>query len=52
MDSPSHFKFVEEKWNNLLKKGWHPTSPWYEEMCKLFYNDTKGIARELDACFT
>lgn len=51
-DSLAFFKFVEEKWSNLLKNGWKPTSPWYEEMCRIFYNDTKSIARELDASFT
>lgn len=50
-DSPFYFKFIEEKRNNLLKNGWHPTSPWYESMCKIFYNDSKSIARELDASF-
>ena len=51
-DSPFYFKFAEEKWNNLLKNGWHPTSPWYESMRNIFYNDTKSIARELNASFT
>lgn len=50
-DSLDYFKFVEERWNNLLKNGWHPTSPWFEEMCKLFYNDRKGIARGINAYF-
>ena len=52
IDSPFYFKFIEEKWNNLLKNGWKPTSPWYEGMCKIFYNDANSIARELDASFT
>ena len=52
IDSPFYFKFIEEKRNNLLKNGWHPTSPWYEGMRKIFYNDSKNIARELDASFT
>lgn len=51
-DSLAFFKFVEEKWSNLLKNGWKPTSPWYENMCRIFYNDSKSIARELNACFT
>ena len=51
-DSPFYVKFIEEKRNNLLKNGWHPTSPWYEGMCKMFNNDAKNIARELDASFT
>lgn len=51
-DSPFYVKFIEEKRNNLLKNGWHPTSPWYEGMCKMFNNDAKSIARELNAYFT
>ena len=51
-DSLAYFKFVEAKWNNLLKNGWHPTSPWYEYMIKMFNNDTKSIARGIDAYFT
>lgn len=52
IDSPFYFKFAEEKWNNLLKNGWKPTSPWFEKMCRILYNDAKSIARELNACFT
>lgn len=52
IDSPLHFKFCEEKWDNLLKNGWKPTSPWFENMCKIFYYDANIISREINACFT
>lgn len=50
-DRIDYFKFIEKIWNNLLKNGWKPTSPWYKNMCRLFNNDAKNIAEELNACF-
>lgn len=44
-------EYNEEKWRKLEQDGWTPTSPWYEEMCKSFNNDSIRIAQELDVSF-
>lgn len=51
LDSTGSVKYDEEKWRELEKKGWHPTSPWYESMCQSFNNDSVKIAQELDVSF-
>lgn len=43
--------YNEERWVELERDGWRPTSPWYEEMCKSFNNDSMRIAQELDVSF-
>lgn len=45
-------EYNEEKWRELARKGWNPTSPWYEDMCKSFNNDSMRIAQELDVSFS
>lgn len=44
-------EYNEEKWRDLEKDGWIPTSPWYEDMCKSFNNDEQKIAQELNVSF-
>ncbi|MDE5888895.1 MAG: hypothetical protein K2H20_02625, partial [Bacilli bacterium] len=44
-------EYNEERWRNLEKEGWKPSSPWYVNMCKSFNNDTQKIAQELDISF-
>lgn len=44
-------KYDEERWTKLEHNGWKPDSPWYEEMCKQFNNDSMKIAQELDVSF-
>lgn len=44
-------EYNEERWRNLEKQGWTPTSPWFEEMCKSFNNDSQKIAQELLVSF-
>ena len=44
-------EYNEEKWRELERKGWKPTSNWYESMCKSFNNDSMKIAQELDVSF-
>ena len=51
LDDSGAVEYNEEKWRQLEKDGWTPTSPWYEEMCKSFNNDPMKIAQELDVSF-
>lgn len=51
LDKTGTVKYDEEKWRNLEQDGWHPTSPWYVDMCKSFNNDSMKIAQELDVSF-
>ena len=51
IDHDGSVKYDEERWERLAHLGWIPTSPWYEEMCKSFNNDTVKIAQELDVSF-
>lgn len=44
-------KYDEERWARLERDGWKPDSPWYEDMCKSFNNDSMKIAQELDVSF-
>lgn len=44
-------EYNEERWRNLEKDGWIPTSPWYVSMCKTFNNDSQKIAQELNVSF-
>lgn len=44
-------EYNEERWRQLEKDGWLPTSPWYEDMCKSFNNDEQKIAQELNVSF-
>ena len=43
--------YDEERWERLVHEGYTPTSPWYEDMCKQFNNDSMKIAQELDVSF-
>lgn len=43
--------YNEERWRNLEKEGWKPTSPWYENACKSFNNDEMRINQELNVSF-
>ena len=51
IDNEGSVKYDEERWANLEHKGWKPTAPWYEDMCKSFNNDSIKIAQELDVSF-
>lgn len=44
-------EYNEERWRQLERDGWIPTSPWYEDMCKTFNNDEQKIAQELNVSF-
>lgn len=47
----TEFLFTFQSYNDKLKNGYKPTSPWYEDMCAGFNNDPKTIAQELDVSF-
>ena len=51
LDKLGNIKYDPERWENLEKDGWSPTSPWYVTMCQQFNNDTQKIAQELDVSF-
>lgn len=51
VDVEGGIKYDEERWARLEHDGWRPTSPWYDEMCKQFNNDSVKIAQELDVSF-
>lgn len=51
IDSDGSIKYDEEHWEKMIHDGWTPRSPWYDEMCKSFNNDTMKIAQELDVSF-
>lgn len=51
IDSKGNVRYNEERWANLEKEGWKPTSPWYVSMCQSFNNDSQKIAQELDVSF-
>lgn len=51
LDEEGSIKYDEEHWEEMIHNGWTPRSPWYEDMCKSFNNDTMKIAQELDVSF-
>lgn len=51
IDKLGNVKYDDEKWNNLIGKGYKPRSPWYIKMCQQFNNDEQKIAQELDVSF-
>ena len=51
INNDGDIKYDEEHWEELVRAGYKPTSPWYEDMCKSFNNDSVKIAQELDVSF-
>lgn len=51
IDDEGRINYEPDKWRDLEKQGWKPTSPWYEKMCESFNNDSQKIAQELDVSF-
>lgn len=51
IDEYGDVRYDEERWEKLVQDGWTPRSPWYEDMCKSFNNDSIKIAQELDVSF-
>lgn len=50
-DSKESIKSIYDHYENMVKKGYKPTSSWYREMCRGMNNDKKMIAQELDVSF-
>lgn len=51
LDESGTIPYDEERWKKFEQDGYKPTSPWYEDMCKSFNNDSMKIAQELDVSF-
>jgi hypothetical protein len=51
LNEDGEIKYDEDKWEQLVKEGWKPRSPWYIKMCQQFNNDSQKIAQELDVSF-
>lgn len=51
LDEKGTVPYDEERWEQLIKDGWKPRSPWYLRMCRQFNNDPQKIAQELDVSF-
>jgi len=45
------YKFTFDSYKDKLKRGYKPTSSWYEEMCRSMNNNKRKIAQELDVSF-
>lgn len=51
IDTEGNIRYDEEHWNDMLKEGYKPRSPWYTRMCETFNNNSQKIAQELDVSF-
>lgn len=51
LDEVGRIEFNMERWAQLEREGWKPTSPWYVSMCQAMNNDPMKIAQELDVSF-
>ena len=51
LDNDGSVKYDNEHWEQMIKDGWKPRSPWYVTMCQQFNNDEVKIAQELDVSF-
>ena len=51
LDANGNIEYNEKHWEDMVRKGYKPTSPWYVRMCKGFNNNPQKIAQELDVSF-
>ena len=51
LDPLGNIRWDNEHWNDMIEKGYSPSSPWYVMMCKKFNNNPQKIAQELDVSF-
>lgn len=51
IDKKGNIQFDEAHWEEMIKNGYKPRSPWYLNMCASFNNDEQKIAQELDVSF-
>ena len=47
----NEIEFTYESYENKVRNGYKPTSPWYVSMCAKLNNDSQRIAQELDVSF-
>jgi hypothetical protein len=50
-DSKESVQAIYDHYEEMIKKGYKPTSSWYRSMCRAMNNDKKMIAQELDVSF-
>lgn len=51
IDTEGHIEYNQAHWDDMLRKGYSPRSPWYVTMCESFNNNSMKIAQELDVSF-
>ena len=51
IDSEGHIEYNQAHWDDMIRKGYAPRSPWYVKMCESFNNNSMKIAQELDVSF-
>lgn len=51
IDTNGNIEYNEEHWEEMIKLGYKPRSPWYINMCQGFNNNPQKIAQELDVSF-
>ncbi len=51
IDKEGNIAFDEPHWEEMVKQGFKPSSPWYVQMCNSFNHDKQRIAQELDVSF-
>ena len=51
LNDKGDIEYNEKHWEEMIRKGYKPRSPWYVRMCKGFNNNPQKIAQELDVSF-
>jgi hypothetical protein len=51
IDDAGNIEYNEKHWEDMVRQGYKPRSPWYVRMCKGFNNNPQKIAQELDVSF-
>lgn len=51
LDEKGSIEYLPDHWQDMVRKGYKPTSPWYVGMCNSLNNDSQKIAQELDVSF-
>lgn len=51
LNEKGEIEYNMDHWEDMVRKGYKPTSPWFEGMCGSFNNDKQKIAQELEVSF-
>jgi hypothetical protein len=51
IDAAGNIEYDEAHWEDMINKGYTPSSPWYDGMCNRYNHDKQKIAQELDVSF-